>query len=205
VFGKAVEFDGDDDYVKIPYSSTLDITTPFTVGAWVKCKESTGLNYQWIYTNFDDDAVGYSGISLSLEGDTAVDLKATLVIYNGGNAWRPRGTTNLVDDQWHHAVGVWDESFMKVYVDGKLENSLAQDTPPLEAQTEQWECIGGVGDYVDAGTEEYPLNGTIDEVVILNVALSEGDIQTIMNKGISGVLAVFPRGKLTTTWSEIKK
>ena len=204
-FGKALSFNGKDNYVKIDYSSTLDITTPFTVGAWVKCQDSTGLNYQWLYTNFDDDAARYSGFSLSLEGDTAKDLKATLVIYNGGNAWRPRGTTNIVDDQWHHTVGVWDGSLMKIYVDGKLENSFAQKTPPLEAQTEQWECIGCVGDYVDAGTEEYPFLGIIDEFSIFNVALTENDIQNIMTKGLKGITAVSPKGKLATTWGDLKQ
>ncbi len=47
--------------------------------------------------------------------------------------------------------------------------------------------------------------GTIDEVVIFNVALEKEDVQTIMNDGLSStVLAVSPGGKLATTWSNIK-
>jgi len=44
----------------------------------------------------------------------------------------------------------------------------------------------------------------IDEVVIFNVALEENDIQTLMNVGLSSVLAVSDAGKLATTWSNIK-
>ena len=47
--------------------------------------------------------------------------------------------------------------------------------------------------------------GVIDEVVLFNVALEEEDIQAIMNKGLSSMLAVSPSAKLTTTWGEIKK
>jgi hypothetical protein len=49
------------------------------------------------------------------------------------------------------------------------------------------------------------MNGLIDEVGIFNVALTEDDIKDIMNKGLEGVTAVSPSGKLTTTWADMKQ
>ena len=50
--------------------------------------------------------------------------------------------------------------------------------------------------------------GIIDEVAIFNVALTEKNIQTVMESGlqkiISGQLAVGPSGKLTTFWGKIR-
>jgi len=47
--------------------------------------------------------------------------------------------------------------------------------------------------------------GSIDEVAIFNVILSEDDFKIIITKGLKAIAAVFPTGKLTTTWSNIKK
>ncbi len=47
--------------------------------------------------------------------------------------------------------------------------------------------------------------GIIDDVGLFNVALSEGDMDTIMNNGLEEAAAVDAIGKLTTTWSNIKQ
>ncbi len=63
------------------------------------------------------------------------------------------------------------------------------------------------GDFNADGSGEY-YNGLIDEFAIFNVALTEDDIKTIMDKGLAralGIAAVSPSGKLTATWGSIKK
>ena len=47
-------------------------------------------------------------------------------------------------------------------------------------------------------------NGIIDDVGIFNVALSENDMDLIMNVGLEEAAAVDAVGKLTTTWGNIK-
>ena len=62
--------------------------------------------------------------------------------------------------------------------------------------------------YIGATPNGWRVSGIIDDVVIFNVALEEEDIQAIMNQGLEralGITAVFPSGKLTTTWGGIKK
>jgi hypothetical protein len=46
--------------------------------------------------------------------------------------------------------------------------------------------------------------GLIDEMVIVNKALSENEINQLMAKGASGILAVDIRGKLAATWGDLK-
>ena len=48
-------------------------------------------------------------------------------------------------------------------------------------------------------------DGLIDDAGIFNVALTVDEINDIMSKGLSGITAVSPSGKLATTWSELKK
>jgi hypothetical protein len=46
--------------------------------------------------------------------------------------------------------------------------------------------------------------GIIDDIVIVNQALSEAEISKLMNSGAMGVLPVENLGKLTTTWGDIR-
>jgi hypothetical protein len=56
--------------------------------------------------------------------------------------------------------------------------------------------------------EIWPFLGIIDDVGIFSKALSADDIKNIMNRGLDealGLTAVFPSGKLTVTWGDIKQ
>lgn len=48
------------------------------------------------------------------------------------------------------------------------------------------------------------MTGTIDEVVLYDRALSEAEINELMDSGISAALDVQPGGKLVSTWGRIK-
>ncbi|HIE28658.1 TPA: LamG domain-containing protein [Candidatus Poribacteria bacterium] len=103
-------------------------------------------------------------------------------------------------DQWYFVAGVINNEtgVTRAYVDGELrheQNFDIGDTPGTP--TEIW--VGGT-------PEGYQwINGTIDEVAFYNVALTEDDINSIMNNGLATVVAaVDPLSKLTTTWGKIK-
>ena len=107
----------------------------------------------------------------------------------------------LNDDAWHHAGAVFDHAAKQasLYVDGAR---LAQKTiAGIDfGATEEKLCVGSAcpGDF---------LSGVIDEVAVFNVALTEDDVNEIMNKGLDGALgltAVEPGGKLAAIWAGVK-
>ena len=59
-----------------------------------------------------------------------------------------------------------------------------------------------IGGWTDNTSET--LNGMLYEVALFDVALSEADINTLMDRGLSTLTAVEPADKLTTTWADIK-
>ncbi len=106
-------------------------------------------------------------------------------------------TTLLNDDKWHYVAGTYDGKTVKVYVDGKLEASNAAagafKTGP--------KYIGSRDDKQEAFT------GLIDEIAFFNVALSENDVKSVADSGLSialGFAAVSPQAKLTTAWAKLK-
>ena len=47
-------------------------------------------------------------------------------------------------------------------------------------------------------------SGQFDEIAFFSVALTEDDIGILVTKGLKSALAVYPAGKLATTWGNIK-
>ena len=47
-------------------------------------------------------------------------------------------------------------------------------------------------------------SGIVDDFVIFNTALSENDVDTLMNQGLENTDDIETAGKLTTTWAKIK-
>lgn len=43
-----------------------------------------------------------------------------------------------------------------------------------------------------------------DEMILFDVALEEGDIQSLMDNGLEATLAVDPVGKVATVWGDVK-
>ena len=48
-------------------------------------------------------------------------------------------------------------------------------------------------------------DGVLDEIVILNRALTEDEMQTLMNDGMDAALSVAPSDKLATLWASLKQ
>jgi hypothetical protein len=194
-FGKALDFDGVDDYVDCGVdASPNSITDAITIVAWVYPRLES--NYEYIVSNDRDCCGQYKGYSLSLG-------------YTGFQIWDTNSAAHMVNlaskpslKSWCHLAGTFDGKLLNIYLDGKLSKSTAFagkiGTPSSYAL-----AIGGLG--MNPGA--YRINGIIDEVAIFNVALAEGDIQTIMNKGLkeSSSFAVDLSGKLASTWASIKR
>jgi len=183
-FGKALEFDGKDDYVEVPDSDALDVTV-ITLTAWVK-----GIVAQLVNGN----VIVYKKPSYILQYWASVINPGVFVGGTWcGSGWLPAGV--IWDDDWHHTALTYDGSTQAFYVDGDLKGENTACAGKIDITTSELQIgTGNVGFYT----------GSIDEVAVFNVVLSEDDINLIITKGLKAIAAVFPDGKLTTTWGGIK-
>ena len=185
-FGKALEFDGG-NYVEVPASASFSYEKGYSFAIWFKANRvdvqqgQIGQNGGGQYINF-----WMNSNQLRWETDNGQNFYSTVLIQA---------------NQWYHAVGTYDFStgLAKIYINGQFDKEISFTSD------KNFTAIPVIiGSY---GVGSYPFNGTIDEVAIFNVPLLEGDIQTIMTKGLEralGITAVSPAGKLTTTWSSVK-
>jgi hypothetical protein len=85
-------------------------------------------------------------------------------------------TGYLVPDAWTHVAATWDGSIMKLYKDGVPVGSKAK-SGILDANSNVKVAIGNQ----PAGAGNKPFDGLIDDLRIYNVALSQSEIQELMN------------------------
>lgn len=188
-FGKALEFDGADDYVEVAGSNSLELPA-LTLQAWVKVTEGARnavLSYgEYLVLE-----------SYTLEAPSLAEVRLRLRNARDGTILDVKGSVPP-SNKWIHVAATFDRTTGKVYTDGKLDAS-ATTTESIGYGASNPRLF--IGSWY--GVERW-FTGLIDEVAIFNVALEEKDIQAIMNQGLAEIAAVSPSGKLTTTWASIK-
>ncbi len=208
-FGKAIDFDGVDDYIECPDNDTLDVgTVNFTVVSWIKCaKYNPGDWEAQIVYKFDHTAPRH-GYLLGVRGslDAANQNKPVFILGLGDSSGiHLFGTKPINDGNWHHlAVSVDRNSSMIMYRDGEME--AQQNISAFAKQNEDNAKAFNIG--CESGVPSRTIKSVIDEVALFKAILSQEDIINVMNNGLErifGAKSVSYEGKLPITWANIKQ
>jgi len=163
-FGKALSFDGADDYVKVPAFQIG--TNKISIIAWAK------------YAN---DAPDWNPI---IAQRVAASQITTMMVDSEG---KPRfeimgedvteslyfhGTTHVRDNEWHFWAMTYDGHTLKGWIDLVYQGSREGAVGKIKVVREWY--VGW-----DYGWENRYLKGLIDEVRIYNRALSEEEIKSL--------------------------
>ncbi len=194
--GSAISCDGTEAYVMIPDHNDFKFKGDFTIACWFFNNNTPPPDHSGIVTKGYHRPAGSGGNSkpwylmyFLKTGTVDMFLRDTKDVNS-----RAVGKTPVNDGKWHHVVGLRAGIKVKIYIDGKED---------------------GVADAVDAvyGDNDQPLvfmvhydrwfKGMIDEVAIFNKALSDKEINNVMN-GLKMFMAVDPKGKVASTWGLIK-
>lgn len=162
--GQALDFDGSDDYVQIPDSSSLDLSSSFSVAMWVKTSSSANTILLEKSNNNSNylmhmSASNPGGPIFGITGSDSVD-----------------SVTDINDNNWHHVVGVFDDpnNLLAIYIDGILDNSVSEGAT-LSANSQSL-LIGS-----RSGIGSFP--GSLDDVRIYDRALSADEVERLYQLG----------------------
>ena len=147
--GKALVFDGDDDYVRIPNSPSLSISNAITVEFWVNLH---GDSYTMIRKQPSDWMIEFTG-----------NIPEWYI--TAGGSYKVVAGIAISYYEWHHIIGTYDGNMMRMYIDGNEVNT-ASKTGKLQ-QSNLYLEIGNWGEI---------FHGIIDEVAIYNRTLSSDKI-----------------------------
>ena len=212
-FGGALKFpavDGKLNNVTIPNPQNYNSFDEFTISMWVKAT-TTGGNQRMFSNESFPGGDGSRNIVWELNGgagDTGRIVFGADGCCKWADAQAPRDL--LTDDVWHHVVGLWKQPSLLVYTDGKKgqDKCFDGDSPNGDDPCNALPDLKAAGDPFIIATRPNDtgnFNGLIDDVTLLDRALSPDEIKTIMDDGLAeGALAVSPKGKATTTWGALK-
>ena len=169
-FGRALSFDGVNDWVTINDAASLDLTNGMTLEAWVYptvnmtqwatviLKEQSGGGLYELYANGDQS-----------QPLTSVTVAGQYQVLSGG-PW-------LLANQWTHLAATYNGTTERLYVNGTQVAQRPQ-TGPIEVSSSPLR-LGG-----NSVWGEF-FKGRIDEVRIYNSALSATEIQTDMSTSVA--------------------
>ena len=179
-FGSALEFDGNENKGHVVVGD-LGLSGEVTLILWANPNGAV-----------DDDRL-ISNIS----GPTN---PAFTTRFQGGavevwsSAWKPV-IPDFDDKKWGHYAFVFDgEGNVTGYYNGKEGDTVADSYTFTE--------IGIGANFLDTWGQYF--SGQFDEIAFFSVALTQDDIDVLMTRGLKSALAVYPAGKLATTWGNIK-
>ncbi|MBE7444313.1 MAG: Ig-like domain-containing protein [Planctomycetia bacterium] len=155
----ALSFDGVNDYVDLGNPSNLQ-PGAVSLSVWFKTTAASGMIMRKRGYGYGLEVVSSGKISFWIYNATATKFMATSL-----NAYN--------DDQWHHAVGVYDGSTVKLFIDGSKVSAESAD--PI------FYGSGGIAIGRDGNYSGSYFNGIIDEVQVYNYALSDPEIQGLYN------------------------
>ena len=161
---KGVTFDGVDDYIDmgnasynfgktITYAARFKITKLGTAQHIISNVETAGVN---LIVNASNK------VAFAVYGVTAKAYKNAV------------STTVVEANKWYTAVGTYDGSTVKLYINGKLETTLSvTDTIKVSTQS----IFLGANPNA-SGTHQNFLNGTISDAAVIKATLSASDISS---------------------------
>lgn len=168
--GNAASFNGTSS--KFLTNSSISVGSTFSVSCWVKLNS---------YNPNDSRAIWGIGAPSSTTDPITLFVDSSTHFFGIYNSQSNPGyiTTSTVAnlDTWYNVVSVFTPNDMKLYINGTLAGSETYVAPANNSWT-----YFSLSNYYDGGAiAAYPIDATIDEVGIWNLALTSDQILNLYN------------------------
>ncbi|MGB0851104.1 MAG: LamG-like jellyroll fold domain-containing protein [Bacteroidia bacterium] len=193
----ALDLSGGIKDLQVPYNAALNPSTNISVEAWIY--PMTYGPQSWRNTIVSTDSWtqpgGEQGYVLRCGAGGILSFNFAI----NPTGWREAlSTSTMALNKWHHVVGTYDGSTIKVYINGQLDGSFTY-SGTIKTTTSNSLKIGSLSD----PSQSREFDGHIDEVRIWNITLSESQIRDRMCKRLkgneAGLIAYYPMDEGTGT------
>lgn len=173
--GNSLSFDGYDDYVWVPYNSSLDLgTDDFSLSMWVK-KDNIGTNNKYLYNQRLD---GYNWFYLQWRSTNIIE---SILKKSGTEELLVKSSSPLVAETWYHIILVVDRDSpagTKIYINNVDDTLGIPSVNTIDYSLGAGACIGR---WSGGGGENW--DGMIDDFRFYSWALNEAEIRNIYEYG----------------------
>jgi hypothetical protein len=167
-FGKALQLDGDGDYLEVGQIPGLSTEQTKMLWIYIKSIPSDGVylideggsgNNNWLEL-FDPNGEGYPHIRAGFDSFNYIDSKARIRL----GCW------------YHIAVVTKASGNIAIYINGQLDNSASE----MSADNRPQAIVIGA----DAATKTGCFNGMIDDVAIYDKSFTAGQVREVYQEGV---------------------
>ena len=178
-FKQALNFDGTDDKVSISSNSLHNLSSGFTIEAWVKVDPSVTISSNTRMGIATKVIWSSSGLGYGLDIDGG---KARVFSGQGWSNWSGvSAPTNISTNTWVHLAGTYNGSIFRLYVDGQ-EVSTNSSSTGISTNTQSFT----IGSWPN---ENKFFKGDIDEVRVWNVVRTASQIAQSKDVELNGTEA----------------
>jgi hypothetical protein len=160
IVGQGTSFNGTNQGILIPDAPSLDLTTGVTVSGWFQATALTAWT-KIAGKAFTSNIAPYTMYTLGF--DAGSHLSGQIDV--GGTQYSVAGSTTLNTTNFFYGTFTYDNSTMKLFLNGLQEGNTTAQAGPIATDNEQF-SIGMTG----YGTNYFP--GTLDEIQVSNIARS---------------------------------
>ncbi len=190
-FGGALALDGQNDYVNVPNSASINISgIQLTISLWAKIFDTGTADAALIGKSWTDGALNAPYYQYGLEFSAGSKGYYLYLGASDGSLMGPFPTPPAPIGVWTHVAFTYDGSVVKGYIDG-VEKSSTPETRSIASRTSSLRM--GVDPTLNQAFRD-----SLDQVRIYSRALSAAEIVSDMNAPIGGETAnVMPPAKPT--------
>ncbi|MFA5146614.1 MAG: LamG-like jellyroll fold domain-containing protein [Candidatus Omnitrophota bacterium] len=166
--GKALRLNGTSDYINAGNGASFNMENEVTVAAWVKQTSIKTDGYRYIVgkgTGFQNEPYVLAATQLG-----------TWRFFTWNGTKQQARETDVILGSWHHVAGVFNGTSVRIYVDGALKGETAFSKQTIAVEGHNL-TIGGR----DGGGRCF--DGSIDDVVVFDRALSSEEIRSLYSAG----------------------
>lgn len=175
--GQAVNFDGVDDTISVPHSTTLttSLHSGFTISAWVK-PDSYGDTSLGRIIDKSESTVALNGFAMYLRNNVAPFGSFVMNINDSTPLDSPANTVPL--GQWTHLVTtIASDGSALMYANGILVKTGALNSPSAITTTQPLY----IGSYSNASSREF--DGLIDDIRVYSRPLQASEVRQLYDLG----------------------
>ena len=177
--GKSAFFyDGSDDYMTIPGSSSLAFGTgAFTIELWLKATDLDHGSYINLFDFRDNDADS-DAFWLGFEGSVGSGVDGRLYMYHGSAVRLLDDAATITENHWHHLAVTRVGDVITAYVDGKATGTTYTMSSGTNLSAQNTVHIGRY-----FSSAQYYFKGYLDEIrMVKGVAVYTGDFEVPKNR-----------------------
>ncbi|MBO6534803.1 MAG: T9SS type A sorting domain-containing protein [Balneolaceae bacterium] len=185
---EAILLDGFNDWGSIRYSKSLAQQGEITMSIWAKGASSTS-NFTSLIgrTSFQNEVRGMDPIGISINDGSVIH------IFVAGEQFvlDEYLSVDLDNDNWnHYAMSYKPGEYVSLFVNGKLVRKFETDIPQILRESQNDLIIGALSKAEVFGRTFF--QGAIDEILVVQRALTHTEIKEIYSKGGWGAGAQDP-------------